>query len=633
MRQGREARRVARALAVAVLATALAAGALLTIGAGTATAGPPPPPPNDDFAHATVWTPALGSPIVTSGVGATQEPGEPGYVGNSVWWRFTSPVDTYVDLDSSGSAASIAVFTGSTVSNLTAVAIGESWQLGHGGEYLSFEASAGVQYSIAAGAYGFGSTSDGRIVLHIAASDGAVLPGVLSVAESSRTLAVPVGLSAPLNHSVTVSWSTRDWTATAPADYAAASGVVTFAPGETSKSVELAIKADGLDEADEVFAVAFTNPVGATLGGFYGFALVTLLDVDEPPWMGIPPDPFTGHNVIEGNSGTKTAQIPVELDRPSGRTVTVDWHTADSDATAPGDYTASSGTLTFASGETAKTISVPVRGDTILEGAERFEVDLTNATNADVQVRYDDLPSGLAFVTIVDDDAVPVVNPGAVTVAEGNSGTTVAQVPVSLSSPSGKTVTVDWSTANSSATAPADYTAGSGTVTFAPGETEKTVAVTIKGDTKDEPDELALVAFGNPTNATVGGFYGLGFIGISDDDAPPAIIPAWAGVAEGDLGSRVVQLNVSLSSPSGKTVTASWATADSTATAPADYSAASGTVTFAPGETVKSVPLTVKGDLLHESPDEYFNVVFSNPVNATLGGYYGVGLLTLLDND
>src|SRR5262249_16956274 len=144
----------------------------------------------------------------------------------------------------------------------------------------------------------------------------------------------------------------------------------------------------------------------------------------------------------------------------------------------------------------------------------------------------------------------------------------------------------------------ADYVAVSGTVTFAPGQTTATVPVTVNGDVLDEYDELFLVAFTNPTNATIGGFYGLGFGQINDDDALPTIGPDFGApsVAEGSTDS-VVPLNVSLSAPSGRTVTAHFtmpfAGGNGVATPNTDYVVASGDITFAPGTTHATVPITI----------------------------------------
>ena len=97
-------------------------------------------------------------------------------------------------------------------------------------------------------------------------------------------------------------------------------------------------------------------------------------------------------------------------------------------------------------------------------------------------------------------------------------------------------------------------------MTFAPGETAKTVSVTINGDAIDEPDEYLLVALSNPTNATIGGFLGLGFGTIQDDDPPPVVIPGSGSVLEGDAGTRTLAVPVTLSGPSGRPVTVNWTT-------------------------------------------------------------------------
>ena len=121
--------------------------------------------------------------------------------------------------------------------------------------------------------------------------------------------------------------------------------------------------------------------------------------------------------------------------------------------------------------------------------------------------------------------APPTVVPLGITVTEGDSGTVIAELPVSLSKRSSEQVTVDYTTVGHMATAAEDYVEASGTVIFAPGETEAVVSVSVVGDVLDEDDEILLVEFGNPTNATVGGFFGLGFVTITDDDPEPVAVP------------------------------------------------------------------------------------------------------------
>ena len=169
-------------------------------------------------------------------------------------------------------------------------------------------------------------------------------------------------------------------------------------------------------------------------------------------------------------------------------------------------------------------------------------------------------------------------------------------------------------------------------MTFAPGQTSQTVAVSVKGDTVNEANEGFFVSFSSPTNATIGGFYGLGSVTITNDDAVPVVVPGAVSVVEGNSGAKTVLVPVSLSAVSGQTVTASWSTVNSSAVAPGDYVTASGTVTFAPGQTSQTVAVSVKGDTVNEANEGFF-VSFSNPTNATIGGFYGLGSVTITNDD
>jgi hypothetical protein len=182
-----------------------------------------------------------------------------------------------------------------------------------------------------------------------------------------------------------------------------------------------------------------------------------------------------------------------------------------------------------------------------------------------------------------------------------------------------------------------DYTPASGTVTFTPGETTQTVPIAVTGDTLVKPDEYIIVQFGNPTNATMGGFYGLG-LGLIDNVSDERVVPGSGSVLEGNSGTTHLDVPVTLSIPSGRTVTAQWRTVFATGAAgnqadPAtDYTPATGTVTFTPGETAQTVTIPVNGDTLVE-PDEYLIVQFGNPTNATMGGFFGLGFGVIRNDD
>ncbi|MBN9119030.1 MAG: carboxypeptidase regulatory-like domain-containing protein [Planctomycetes bacterium] len=414
----------------------------------------------------------------------------------------------------------------------------------------------------------------------------------------------PVTLSGPSDQTVTVGYQTADGTATtADNDYTAASGTLTFAPGETAKTVTVQVTGDVGAESAETFTVALLNPAGASFG--VNQATGTIQNDDSQVTLKI-----ADVGLSEGNSGTTAFDFAVTLSQASSQTVTVGWATADGTATtADGDYTAASGTLTFAPGETAKTVTVQVAGDTTSEGDETFAVNLSNPSNASVT-------DGQGTGTVLDDDRPEATVWGAF-LAEGNSGTTNFDLAVTLSNPSTQTITLNYQTVDGSATAASgDYTAASGTVTFAPGQTLQTITVQVTGDTTAEDDETFHVELTQASGPSVSVAYQSS--NILDDDGDPRISIASASADEGDSGSTGLAFGVTLSHASSQTVTVDWATSDDTATtADGDYTAASGTVTFAPGQTLQTITVQVTGDTTYED-DEYFGVELSNPSNATV---------------
>jgi Bacterial Ig domain/Calx-beta domain len=262
-----------------------------------------------------------------------------------------------------------------------------------------------------------------------------------------------------------------------------------------------------------------SGPCDVEVGNGFNFTAIRAngYTVDAPLPTVLP----GGGSIAEGNAGTRAMSLGVRLSAPSNQAVTVRWTTLQlsggTNADGSNDYTPATGTVTFAPGETTKTVPVSIRGDALDEPNEHVWVSWHDPTNAVVGGLY-----GLGYGIIRDDDSPPKVLPGAATATEGDSGTTVIDLPVSLSAASGRTVTVDWTTLAVAgaqfATPPDDFPPGSGTVTFAPGETTKSVPVVVKGDLHDEPNEYVPVSFRNPTNAVIGGFYGLGFGVIEDDD-------------------------------------------------------------------------------------------------------------------
>ena len=182
----------------------------------------------------------------------------------------------------------------------------------------------------------------------------------------------------------------------------------------------------------------------------------------------------------------------------SAGAVALSYVTADFTAAAGSDYTPLSDGLVWADGDTsAKTITVPVSDDAVYEGDESFYVLLSAPSNATLGAQQS------ALVTINENDPLPSLSVGDVTVAEPSSGITYAVFPVTLSGPSAQTVAANYSTADGTATQPGDYASTGGLLSFAPGETSKTVAVVVKADAlSDTPETFSLFLFQH-SNATL----------------------------------------------------------------------------------------------------------------------------------
>jgi hypothetical protein len=213
--------------------------------------------------------------------------------------------------------------------------------------------------------------------------------------------------------------------------------------------------------------------------------------------------------VTEGDSGTKNALFTVSLSAASAGPVTVDYASADGSAKAPADYTATTGTLTFAAGELSKQVAVAVVGDALDELHETYSLDLSNPVGAT-------LGDARGAGTILDNDPQVSLSVDDVSAPEGGQSATFT---LSLSRESGKIVTVDYATVDGTAAAPSDYASRSGTIIFMAGETSKTVSVALVQDAVVEPDETFTLALSRAVNATL--FDGQGVATIVDDDAAP----------------------------------------------------------------------------------------------------------------
>ncbi|MCB8947300.1 MAG: CSLREA domain-containing protein [Ardenticatenaceae bacterium] len=215
---------------------------------------------------------------------------------------------------------------------------------------------------------------------------------------------------------------------------------------------------------------------------------------------------------------------------------------------------------------------------------------------------------------------------GDATVTEGDSGTVTASFIVTRSLQTSGTDTVEYATVADSADG-SDFTAvANTTLTFNPGDVNKTINIDVTGDTIDENDETFFVQLSNPS---AGVFFSQssGTGTILNDDGAPRLSIADVTISEGSGGSKLATFTVSLSAPSASTVQVNYATANDTAVAPADYTSASNTLTFTPGDTEEIISITINSDTMDEN-DETFLVTLNTPVNAIITDGQATGTIT-----
>jgi hypothetical protein len=263
-----------------------------------------------------------------------------------------------------------------------------------------------------------------------------------------------------------------------------------------------------------------SDPTSLVLADFNadGRADAAVTDFDGPLWVLLndghwPPEAGSlrigDASVIEGNTGSVNATFTLTLSYASNVDVTVHYATADITATAGSDYTAASGIVTIPAGQTSATITVAVRGDRLGEADETFAVNLSAATGATIG-------DGQGLGTIRDNE--PRISISDVTRAEGRNGKTAFTFTVTLSAAYDQPVTVSFQTVNGTATTgDNDYVAKTGTITFNPGQTTKTITIDVKGDNKRESDEtFYLDLSANSSNSLFTKKRGIGTI-LNDD--------------------------------------------------------------------------------------------------------------------
>ncbi|QJB43620.1 DUF4114 domain-containing protein [Dolichospermum flos-aquae CCAP 1403/13F] len=387
-------------------------------------------------------------------------------------------------------------------------------------------------------------------------------------------------------------------------DLTANTQTLTFAQGETSKTFTVQTTQDSLFEGNETFTVSLSNPSNdAVVSSTNGTAKGTINNDDAAPIFSI-----AAASATEGSAINFT--VTRTGDAQASQSVNVATSIATEDTASASDLTANTQTLTFATGETTKTFTVPTTQDSLFEGNETFTVSLSNPTNSAVVSSTNATAKG----TINNDDAAPVFSIAAASATEGSAinftvtRTGDAQAP--------QNVTVATSIGTDDTASASDLTANTQTLTFATGETTKTFTVPTTQDSLFEGNETFTVSLSNPnndavvssTNATAKGT-------INNDDAAPVFSIAAASATEGSAINFTVTRTGDAQAPQNVTVATSIGT-DDTASA-SDLTANTQTLTFATGETTKTFTVQTTQDSLFEG-NETFTVSLSNPSNGAV---------------
>jgi hypothetical protein len=306
-------------------------------------------------------------------------------------------------------------------------------------------------------------------------------------------------------------------------------------------------------------------------------------------------------------------------------TATVKYATAAGSALAGSDFGSTSGTLSFADGASIATLSVPLIADTTIEGDETFTVMLSAPTNGLVL----GTPAS-ATVTITNDDRPGSFSFGSVSYVKSEAGPS-ATITVLRSGGRASGVVVGYGTTNGTASAGADYSSRSGTLSFGGGVASLTFTVPIVNDTLDEPDETVNLALSSPTAGATLGTRPTAVLTITDNDSGGAFAFGAATYSRAENGGTAT-ITVKRSGGAASGASVHYATAGGTATAGSDYTSISGTLTFAAGQTSAQLTITLADDSSAET-DETIGVTLSSPQGGATLGTPSSATLTIVDND
>lgn len=433
-----------------------------------------------------------------------------------------------------------------------------------------------------------------------------------TVSEAAPHVAILVLRTADLEPWVSVDLATTNVTATPGSDYADVKTTVTFAAGETARTVLVPIWNDGVREPSETFRATLANPTGGAVLGTR-MTTITIADNDSglafesAAYVAYEEDPSLAVAVLRGDDN----------DFP----ITVEVWTVDVGAEAGLDYSGLTNTLTFVGGERRKLVAVPIVNDTQKETDEGFRLILSHPTGGGMLgvpnttlVTLRDNDQGLAFEFA---EYVASEQEGSVLIAvlRGDDGD--------------DSITVDVQTLDATALAGLDYAGVHNTVSFVGSERRKVVAVPLVKDTLKEPNEAFRLVLRNPIGGAPLGAPASTIVTLRDSDPGLAFEFSnyWGREEEGSVLIGVLRRD-----DQDIPITVEVQTLDGTAKAGLDYTGVTNTLSFAAGKSLKLFTVPILNDGLAEA-EETFGLVLGHPTGGGMLGAARICTVAIADND
>ncbi|MCB1176837.1 MAG: hypothetical protein KDK36_04570, partial [Leptospiraceae bacterium] len=324
--------------------------------------------------------------------------------------------------------------------------------------------------------------------------------------ENISSVNIPVNINSSYGTEVKVDYSVTGGSATAGTDFTLSSGTLTFSPGTTTQNINLSVTDDSLDEPDETVIITLTNPSNGTIGTNSTFTY-TILDNDNGPTVSF------DNSISNASENSGTVNIPVSLSGISGQIVKINYSISGGSATGGGqDYTLVDGIIEFNPGETTKNIPIEIINDNKDEEDETVIITLSNPINSSLGTNANHT------FTITDDDPSPTISFDS-SFSNGSENIPSVNIPVSLSNPSDRPISIDYSVSGGSAVSGIDYTLTAGTLNFPAGTTTQNIGISIIDNQTTNINKTIEISISNPINSSLGTNTNHVFT-INDNDIP-----------------------------------------------------------------------------------------------------------------